>query len=46
MAFESLSEKLNASFQKLKGKGRLSEDDVRSAMREVRMAILEADVSY
>ena len=46
MAFESLSEKLNASFQKLKGKGRVSEDDVRHAMREVRMALLEADVSY
>ena len=46
MAFESLSEKLSASFKKLRGKGRLSEADVKDAMREVRMALLEADVSY
>ena len=46
MAFEGLSEKLNSAFKKLRGKGRLSENDVRSAMREVRMALLEADVSY
>jgi signal recognition particle subunit SRP54 len=46
MAFESLSEKLNAAFKKLRGKGRLSEADVREAMREVRLALLEADVSY
>ena len=46
MAFESLSEKLNAAFKKLRGKGRLSEADVKDAMREVRMALLEADVSY
>ena len=46
MAFESLSEKLNAAFKKLRGKGRLSEADVKEAMREVRMALLEADVSY
>lgn len=46
MAFESLSEKLNAAFKKLRGKGRLSETDVREAMREVRLALLEADVSY
>ena len=46
MAFESLSEKLNAAFKKLRGKGRLSAGDVKEAMREVRMALLEADVSY
>ncbi|MCC8077060.1 MAG: signal recognition particle protein [Oscillospiraceae bacterium] len=46
MAFESLSEKLSAAFKKLRGKGRLSEADVREAMREVRLALLEADVSY
>ena len=46
MAFDSLSEKLNASFKKLRGKGRLSPADVKDAMREVRMALLEADVSY
>ncbi len=46
MAFESLSEKLSNVFKKLKTKGRLSEADVKEAMREVRMALLEADVSY
>ncbi len=46
MAFESLSDKLNAAFKKLRGKGRLSAADVKEAMREVRMALLEADVSY
>ena len=46
MAFESLSEKLNLAFKKLRGKGRLTPADVREAMREVRMALLEADVSY
>ncbi len=46
MAFESLSEKLNAAFKRLRGKGRLTSSDVREAMREVRMALLEADVSY
>ena len=46
MAFESLSEKLNVAFKKLRGKGRLSPADVKEAMREVRMALLEADVSY
>ena len=46
MAFESLSKKLNAAFKKLRGKGRLSPADVKDAMREVRMALLEADVSY
>ena len=46
MAFEGLTEKLNATFKRLRGKGRLSENDVREAMREVRLALLEADVSY
>ncbi len=46
MAFESLSDKLSAAFKKLRGKGRLSESDVKEAMREVRLALLEADVSY
>ena len=46
MAFEGLSEKLNATFKRLRGKGRLTEADVRAGMREVRMALLEADVSY
>ena len=46
MAFEGLSEKLSAAFKKLRGKGRLSENDVKEAMREVRLALLEADVSY
>ncbi len=46
MAFESLSEKIGGIFKKLRGKGRLSEADVKAAMREVRMVLLEADVSY
>ena len=46
MAFESLSEKLSAAFKKLRGKGRLTEADIKEAMREVRLALLEADVSY
>ena len=46
MAFESLSDKLNSVFKRLRGKGRLSAADVKEAMREVRMALLEADVSY
>lgn len=46
MAFESLTEKLNAAFKKLRGKGRLSQADIKEAMREVRIALLEADVSY
>ena len=46
MAFEGLSEKLNAVFKSMKGKGRLTEADVRNGMREVRLALLEADVSY
>lgn len=46
MAFDSLSEKLQNVFKNLRGKGRLSEDDVKTAMREVKMALLEADVSF
>ena len=46
MAFEGLSEKLSAAFKRLKNKGKLTESDVKSAMREVRMALLEADVNY
>ena len=46
MAFEGLTEKLSAAFKKLRGKGRLSEADVKDAMREIRLALLEADVSY
>jgi signal recognition particle subunit SRP54 len=46
MAFEGLTERLNAAFKKLRGKGRLSEADVRESMREVRLALLEADVGY
>ena len=46
MAFESLSDKLSAAFKKLRGKGRLTAADVKEAMKEVRMALLEADVSY
>ena len=46
MAFESLSEKLNETFKRLRGKGRLTEADVKEGMREVRLALLEADVSY
>ena len=46
MAFEGLSEKLAGVFKKLKGRGKLSEADVKEAMREVRMALLEADVNY
>ncbi len=46
MAFEGLTEKISATFKKLRGKGRLKESDVKEAMREIRMALLEADVSY
>lgn len=46
MAFESLSGKFASTFKKLRGKGRLSENDIKEAMREVRLALLEADVSY
>ena len=46
MAFEGLSEKLGSVFKKLRSRGKLSESDVKEAMREVKMALLEADVSY
>ncbi|ADU27587.1 signal recognition particle protein [Ethanoligenens harbinense] len=46
MAFEGLSEKLSAAFKRLRSKGKLTEADVRQAMREVRLALLEADVNY
>ena len=46
MAFEGLSEKLNAAFRRLRGKGRVTESDVKEAMREVRLALLDADVSF
>lgn len=46
MAFSSLSDKLGNVFKKLKNKGRLTESDVKEAMREVRLALLEADVNY
>ena len=46
MAFEGLSEKIGAAFKKIRSKGKLSEADVKSAMREVRLALLEADVNY
>ena len=46
MAFNSLSDKINGVFKKLRNKGRLTETDVKDAMREVRLALLEADVNY
>ena len=46
MAFESLSEKLQNVFKNLRSKGRLTEADVKTALREVKMALLEADVSF
>jgi signal recognition particle subunit SRP54 len=46
MAFESLSDRLQGVFKRLRGKGKLTEQDVNEAMREVRMALLEADVNY
>ncbi len=46
MAFEGLTEKLSAAFARLRGKGRLTQNDVKEAMREIRLALLEADVSY
>jgi signal recognition particle subunit SRP54 len=46
MAFESLSEKLSAAFKKLRSKGRLTESDIKEAMREIRLTLLEADVSF
>lgn len=46
MAFESLSDKLQSAFDKLKGKGVITEKDVNDAMREVKLALLEADVNF
>ena len=46
MAFDNLSDKLSSVFKKLRSKGKLTESDVKSAMREVRLALLEADVNY
>ena len=46
MAFESLTEKLQNVFRKLRGKGRLTEEDVKTALKEVKMALLEADVNF
>ena len=46
MAFEGLSEKLQGAFRKLTGKGKISEQNIKDAMRDVRMALLEADVNY
>ena len=46
MAFESLSDKLSNAFKRLRSKGKLNEADIKDAMREVKMALLEADVSY
>jgi signal recognition particle subunit SRP54 len=46
MAFEGLTEKLQQTFKKLKGKGKLSEKDVKEGMREVKLALLEADVNF
>ena len=45
MAFESLTQKLSNAFKKLRGKGKLTEEDIKLAMREVRIALLEADVN-
>ena len=46
MAFEGLTDKLSAAFRRLRSKGRLTESDIKDAMREIRLALLEADVSY
>ena len=46
MAFDSLTEKLQNVFRNLRSKGRLTEDDVKAALREVKMALLEADVNF
>ena len=44
--FESLSDRLNNTFDRLRGKGKLTEADITSAMRDIRMALLEADVNF
>ena len=46
MAFEGLSGRLSEVFKKLKGRGKVKESDIKEVMREVRMALLEADVNY
>ena len=46
MAFEGLADKLSEAFKRLRSKGKLTESDVKQAMREVRLALLEADVNY
>ena len=46
MAFDSLSEKLQNVFKGLRSKGRLSEEDVKAALKEVKLALLEADVNF
>mgnify|MGYP001298630446 FL=1 len=46
MAFESLTDKLQNVFKNLRSKGRLTEEDVKSALKEVKMALLEADVNF
>ena len=46
MAFESLTDKLQNVFKNLRGKGRLTEEDVKTALKEVKMALLEADVNF
>ncbi|MDE7258835.1 MAG: signal recognition particle receptor subunit alpha, partial [Lachnospiraceae bacterium] len=46
MAFESLTDKLQNVFKNLRGKGRLTEEDVKIALKEVKMALLEADVNF
>ena len=46
MVFESLADKLQQTFKKLRGRGKLSESDVAEALKEVRMALLEADVNF
>ena len=46
MIFENLSDRLQGIFKKMRGHGKLTEDDVNDAMREVRMALLEADVNF
>ena len=45
MAFESLGDKLQGVFKKLRGKGKLNEKDIKDAMREIKLALLEADVT-
>ena len=46
MAFEGLTEKISSAFKKLRGQTRLTEADVKEAMREIRLALLEADVNF